>query len=176
MVKKLLILFSIGIITILSCDKANDLLKFDIEHSTSFEIQSSITPFDPPFPVPTPDITTNSEQKFENNNTKASLVKDVKLKELELDISDPPEKTFSFLKEVYIYISTDSTDEIMAASKTNIPKDAQQISLETTDKSLDKYLKSKTYNLRTEVVTREVLNQDITVDADLVFQVTADPL
>lgn len=176
MVKKLLIIFSIGIITILSCDKAKDLLKFEIEHSSSFEIQSSFTPFDPPFAVPTPDVTTNAEQKFENNNTNASLVKDIKLKSLDLDISDPADKTFSFLKEVYIYISTDSTDEILVASKTDIPKDAKEISLETTDKSLDKYVKSESYNLSTEIVTREVISKDITVDLDLVFQVTADPI
>ena len=159
-----------------SCDKVDELLTFEIDHSTQVTIENDVTPFDPPVSMPTPDITTNSEQSFENNNTNKDKVKDIKLKDMVLSIQDPPDETFSFLEEVYVYMSTNSSNEIQVASSTDIPEDAQSISLETTGKELDKYVKSDKYNVRTEVVTDEVITDDVTVDIDLTFVVTADPL
>ena len=45
-------------------------------------------------------VTTNSSAEFENNKTKASLVKDVKIRSLKLSITDPSDKTFTFLKSI----------------------------------------------------------------------------
>lgn len=174
--KKLGIILLLATITFFACDKVDELLTFEIEHSTDFTVQASVVPFDPPANMPTPDVTTNAEQKFENNNTSKDKVKDIKLNEVKLDVTDPADKTFSFLKEVYVYISTNSNDEMLVASKTDIPQNAKLVELETTDESLDKYVKSDSYNVRTEVVTREVVSQDVTVEIDMTFQVTADPL
>ncbi len=174
--KKIMILFLISLPLLFSCDKVDEALTFDIEHSTTVTVQGSVIPFDPPAGMPTPDVTTNSEQKFENNNTSKDKVKDIILKEAELEIQDPPSTTFSFLKEIYVYISTNSVNEIRVAWKTDIPKDVQTINLETTSESLDAYVKSDEYSVRTEVVTREVISQDVEIDMDLIFQVTADPL
>jgi len=82
--------------------------------------KKGIVPFSLPFEIPTPDITTNSEQELNNNNTKANLVKDVSLEELKLTIVSPSGKTFSFLKSVHIYISTNDDDEVELAYKDNI--------------------------------------------------------
>jgi hypothetical protein len=87
----------------------------------------------------TPEVTTNSSAEFENNNTKADLVKDVKLKELTLTITDPTAKTFSFLKSIHLYISTDSNDEIELAFKDDINSTSSTITLTTTAAKLDKY-------------------------------------
>lgn len=174
--KKLYIIFALGLLTVFGCDKADELLTFEIKHSSSVTVENNVVPFDPPMSMPTPPVTTNSEQKFSSNNTSKDKVKDIKLKELTLTITDPPSKTFSFLKEIYIYISTNSNNEMQIASKTDIPKDAQSIELKTTDKNLDEYVKAEEFDLRTEVVTRELISDDVTIDMDMVFEVTADPL
>jgi len=62
---------------IVSCSEVDKLLTFTISEETSFKINSGL-PFDSPFEVATPDVTTNSTTEFKNNNTKADLVKDVK--------------------------------------------------------------------------------------------------
>ena len=129
-----------------------------------------------PFEIPTPDITTNSEQELNNNNTKANLVKDVSLEELKLTIVSPSGKTFSFLKSVEIYISTNDDDEVLLADKNDIQSNAESIDLSTTDNKLDKYIKAESYKLRTKVVTRETLTQDIRIKINMKFKVTADPL
>lgn len=136
----------------------------------------STSPVSLPIEIPTPEVTTNSSQSFDNNNTRADLVKDVKLETLELTITNPVNKNFNFLKSIVIYISTDEQGEIELAKLDDIPANVSSILLETTNQKLDDYVKATRYALRTTVVTKEALTQDTEVRADVVFKVTAAPL
>lgn len=157
-----------------SCNVVDQLLTFTISNQTSFTISSGF-PLNVASEVLTPDVTTNSSAEFQNNNTKADLVKDVKLKELKLSITDPADKTFSFLKEVHLYISTDANDEIELAHLENINATTNVLNLTVTAEKLDKYIKAPSYKIRTKAVIKETLTKDITVKADMKFKVTADP-
>lgn len=166
----------IACITLLfSCNKIDDLLTFRIKHQNTIVLESSI-PIASPLEIITPDIETNSNQEFQNNNTRADLVKDVKLESLKLTITDPEDKTFSFLKSIKIYISADGVPEIELASQENINSTTNTLDLETTNEKLDPYVKASSYNLRTAVVTKETLTSDVSVRANLTFKVTAEPL
>jgi hypothetical protein len=162
-----LVLLAIG------CKKIEQLLTFHISDECTTTIQST-TPVNLPFEVPTPDVTTNSSQEFSNNNTKAGLVKDVKLDELKITITNPSAKTFSFLKSVHLYISTGSHDEIELAYLDNISSTTNTVNLITTQSKLDQYVKASGYKLRTSVVTRETLTQNTDVKINLRFKVTAN--
>ena len=124
----------------------------------------------------TPEVTTNSSQQFDNNNTAASLIKEIKLEELKLTVTNPGNKTFSFLKSIHIYISTNSSDEIELASLDNIASTSQSITLNATTQDLSKYVKASSYKLRTTVVTKETLTQPIDVRSDIKFKVKAGVL
>jgi hypothetical protein len=79
-------LLTIIFLSVLSyCSEVEDLLTFTISDETQFTVQST-SPLNLPIEIATPSVTTNSNQKFENNNTKADLVKDVKLTELKLTV------------------------------------------------------------------------------------------
>jgi hypothetical protein len=158
-----------------SCDEIDKLFTFSINHQVNFQIESS-APLNLPFEIATPDVTTNSNQSFKNNNTSSSLVKDVRLADLKLTVVDPADKTFSFLKSVTLYISTDQNNEIELASQTDIPTTATTITLIPTNAKLDTYVKADSYKLRTSIVTRETLTQTVEVKADLKFKVTAASL
>ena len=157
------------------CSKVDELLSFYIADQTSFQVEST-SPLDLPLEIATPDVTTNSSQKFENNNTTAALVKDVKLNELRLTVTNPSGKTFSFLKSVHIYISTDQSNEIEIAYMDNIPASVSTVTLTTTDQRLDTYVKASSYKLRTSIVTREALSQAVDIQVDLKFHVRAAPM
>lgn len=158
-----------------SCDKIDDLLTFTISDQTTFRMESTM-PLNLPIEIATPDITTNSNQKFQNNNTSADLVKNIKLEELELSVTNPAGKTFSFLKSVHIYISTTQSNEIELAYQDNIPLDATKVTLIPTRENLDQFIKASSYKLRTSVVMRETLTQAVDVKVDLKFKVTAETL
>ena len=170
--KTILTVLLIGIIFTVSCKK---LLTFEISDSTTTTIKNQL-PFDTPLNIPTPDVTTNSESEFEQNDTKVELVKEIILKRLALTITSPDGKTFSFLKSIEIYISADGEDETKIAWNNDVQSNAESIELETTTAALDKYVKKDKYKLRTTVVTRETLFEDVDIKIDFTFQVTADPL
>jgi hypothetical protein len=159
---------------IVSCSEVDKLLTFTISNQTTFKINSGL-PFNSPFDVPTPDVTTNSTSDFKNNNTNVDLVKDVKLQELKLSITSPDGKTFSFLKSVHMYISTNADDEIELAYQDDINATTNTLNLTCTTQRLDKYIKASSYKIRTKVITKETLTQETTVKADMKFRVTADP-
>ena len=170
--KGILSILIIGIILTVSCKK---LLTFDISDSTTTTIDANILPFQLPVELPTPDVTTNSENEFAQNDTKVELVKEIILKKLVLTITSPNDKTFSFLKSIEIYISADGEDEMKLAWNDDVQSDAKSIELETTNSALDKYVKKDKYKLRTKVVTKETLTQSVDIKIDFTFQVTADP-
>jgi hypothetical protein len=159
---------------VFSCSVVDKLLTFTISDEYSFEIPSAI-PVGFPLDVTTPDIPSSSSTEFENNKTNANLVKDVKLSELKLTITDPANKTFSFLKSIHVYISTDVNDEVELAYLEDINSTTNTISLTTTNNKLDKYIKASTYKLRIEAVTKEALTTDVSIKSEMKFKVTANP-
>jgi hypothetical protein len=166
----------IGVVTatlVSACKDVEKLLTFRIDDSTSIRIESS-SPLNLPLGIPTPAVTSNSQQQYENNNTSKNLVKDVKLEELKLTITDPPSKTFSFLKSIHVYISADQSDEIELASLENVSTGVNVVNLIPTKEKLDIYAKAPSYTLRTEVETDETLTQPVDIRVDLRFVVTAD--
>ena len=160
---------------LVSCKEVDDLLTFNISDRTTITIENSIG-VGLPLDIPTPDVSSDSQQQYENNNTHADLVKDVKLQELNLTITEPSGKNFSFLKSIRIFISTTQDNEIELASLDDISSSASVIALIPTQDKLDVYARASSYNLRTEVTTDETLTQSVDVQVDLKFRVTAETL
>lgn len=172
--KRIKTLQTLIVLIAFSCNEVDDLLTFAINDRTSITVASNASPITLPIDIPTPDVTTNSEQQYKNNNTAASLVKDVRLDELKLTITNPPTRTFSFLKSIRIYISSDQSGELELASAENIASNVNVLNLIPTQEKLDAYIKSPSYNLRTEVTTDEALAESVDIQVDLRFLVTAD--
>lgn len=168
---------SIGLFLLVfaSCEDVEKLLTFSVNHQVTVRIEST-SPLNIPIDIVTPDVATNSSQTFQNNNTAASHVKDIRLEKIDLTVSNPSGKTFSFLKSIKLYISTDQGNEIELASQDNIPATATTVTLTPTKEKLDTYVKASSYKLRTSVVTREALTQPVDIKSDLKFKVTAAPL
>ena len=167
-------LITLVVLFLASCSVVDQLLTFTVSNQTSFTIPSGF-PFNTASEIVTPDVTTNSSAEFQNNNTNADLVKDAKLKELKLSITAPTDKTFSFLKSIHLYISTDANDEVELAYLDNINSTSNVLNLTSTGAKLDKYIKAPSYKIRTQAVIKETLTKDITVKADMKFRVTAAP-
>ena len=159
---------------IFSCSVVDKLLTFTISKDATITIPKDL-PAGIPISGANEDIVTNSSVEFENNNTNANLVKDVRLKELVVTITNPTDKTFSFLKSIYIYISTDGSDEIQLAHQDNINSTTNTLTLIPTDAKLDKYVKASSFKLRTSATLKEATTEDITVKGDVKFNVTANP-
>lgn len=168
------ILFFLAISTLFTSCGKDGITAFDMDYSTSFTVQST-TGINTPLSLPTPDITTNSSAEFKKEGTSADLVKEVKLTSAKLTITSPSGKTFSFLKSVHIFISSNGLPEIEIAYADNVPN-TSAITLTTTGVLLDKYIKASSFKISAKIVTDETILQDITIRSDLLFHVKADLL
>lgn len=164
-----------AILLFVSCNAVDKLLTFNIYNQSSFTIDGGL-PINSPLDIFTPEVTTNSTVAFAGNGTRTDKVKDIQLQELKLTITNPSDKTFSFLKSAHIYISTNDNDEILLAYIDDVNTASNNINLLCIPQKLDHYIKSSSYRLRSKVVTRESLAGDVDVQVDTRFTVVADPL
>jgi hypothetical protein len=172
--KKALLLLPFLLLLCPGCKKIDQLLTFEISEAQDITIPASSL-LSIPIIAPVP-VTANSKQRFENNNTKAELVKDVRLTKLTLTIVDPAAENFDFLKSIRIYIGTDQNDKVLLASLDNVPTATSSIELLSENTKLDTYIKAPSYTLYTEVSLRSSVARELKVLAESRFRVTADPL
>lgn len=109
-----------------SCDKIKDALdeltKFEMEYNKSITISSTVN-INIPFDIITPEIESNSESTFESNNTHKDLIEEIKLIELNLELTSPEENDFGFIKSLEIYITAEGLEETKIAWIEDIPED-----------------------------------------------------
>lgn len=174
--KKLNIILTLLILTIISaCKKDKGLTEFDLKYQATFTIPSN-SPVDVPLPVPTPDVTTNSTSEFSNNGTTTSLVKEIKLKEITLTITNPSGQNFNFLKSAHIFIGADNLSDLEVAYIDPVPGNVTSLNLTTTGSLLDPYIKAPKFKLKATVVTKEIIIQNVTIKANIVARVKANLL
>lgn len=158
--------------TISSCDKVDDLTKFEIEYKSKVVIPAS-TGIDLPFNVFTPDMETNSESKFEVNDTRKDLIEEIKLTKLQLVIISPTDADFGFLNSVEVYISAEGLDEIKIAEKDVDENIGNTLDVNVFDIDLKEYIKKDAFNLRLNTVTDEAIGSDHEIDVNSTFFVDA---
>jgi hypothetical protein len=173
--KKIALLLSVLFFTLFSCTKdLEQLVTFNFNDSAEIVIKSGLG-VNTPISIPTPNIKSSSRSAFESNNTRVDLVKNVKLTRLVLTMDKPNNASFDLLKSIKIYIIAEGLEKKLIAHKTDIPTNVgKTLELETTEDNLDDYIKSESYGIETEVVTRKQYLSDLHIIADMGFRVTAD--
>ena len=171
----LLVLLAVSSLT--SCKKLLDeLLTFSFSTSSDFTIPGTIA-VNTPLSINTPEISASSSAEFGNNGTNPSLVKDVKLSKMSLTITSPSGQNFDFLSEIKIYINAEGLNEVLIASKTDIPDtEDNMLDLNTEDVALEEYIKKDKFSLRLDVKTDKTITQEVNITSNMTFSVTADPL
>ncbi|RKR07932.1 hypothetical protein CLV91_2693 [Maribacter vaceletii] len=170
--KKIVFLFC-ALIAFTSCDKLDDLTKFDMEFDTSVVIESAVN-VNLPFSVQSPDVETNSESEFEINDTRKDLIEDIRLKNLKLIITTPDDGDFTFLESLEVFISAEGLEDVKIASITEVPDTVgNTIDLETFDIDIKEYIKKDVFSLKLETVTDKVITEDYHIDVETVFFVDA---
>jgi len=159
--------------TAFGCNKIAQLTSFSVKDHSSTTIKST-TQLNLPFDVTTPDVTTESQNEYEGNNTAKNLVESIYLKELKLTITNPSSQSFNFLKDIEIYINANGKSEQLIASKYSIADDVGTILLlDPTDVNLKEYVSQDSYKLRLRVTTDKIISNDVSIDIDSKFSVKA---
>ena len=165
-----------AIILFSGCKKIDELTQFTMEYEQNVTIPSS-SAVDLPFVVVTPEMSTNAESTFSNNDTKKELIEEIRLTQMTLTLEAPSEEDFSFLKSIEISIDADGLDEIVIANKSEIPDNiGNKLELDVINKDLKEYIKKEAFRLRITTTTDELLSSDHEVKVYSAFFVDAKVL
>ncbi|QRM88661.1 hypothetical protein FG167_05255 [Lacinutrix sp. WUR7] len=171
--KRNLLLLFVPIILLLNCSAIDELTKFDLDYQTSYSIPSS-TLIDLPFDIQTPDMATESESTFENNDTRKDLIESIKLKTIKLTIDTPEDGNFNFLKEIHVYINAEGVEELEIANVFDLENtNSSTLQLQVTDQELKEFIKKDTFSLRVKTITDETINETHDITIDTKFRVDA---
>ena len=163
----------IVIMTITSCDKVDELTKFDVDYESNYTIAST-TIINTPFSIITPDITTNSTSTFENNNTRSDLVESIRLRSVRITLISPSDSNFDFLRSMRVFLDADDLEEVEVAFITDLEDDnVASLNLQLTNQELKEFIKKESFRLRVQTTTDQTLTQDHDIKIDCKFRVDA---
>lgn len=132
----------------LSCKKTKEevdkLTEFDIDYTTNLTVPSQTLALNVPVDFTTPDISTNSNNKFLENNTTKDLVSEIKLSKFKISVATG---NLDFLKSLNIYIKS-SSGETLIGSKTNIPNGIMETNLDLLDVNIKNFIVEPTMKFR----------------------------
>jgi len=167
--KNNLLLVFITFTLLSSCNAIDELTKFDLDYQTNFSVAST-TIINTPFNLFTPDVTTQSESSFENNNTHKDLIESIKLKKIRLTIDAPEDGNFNFLKEIHVFINAEGVEEVEIANIFGLEDTNSNIlDLDILGQELKVFIKKDSFNLRIETVTDQTISEthDITIETKI---------
>jgi len=173
MIRTLFILLTALSLTLfMSCETLDQFTQFDLDYTSKVTIPAS-TVVNLPVTLPTPPITTNVEERLENNSTREDLIEAIFLEEMNLEVVAPVGQSLDFLEEVTFLIRTDSLPEIELASATLPDTVGSTFALTPTDVDLQAYLKQNEIQLTTRIVTRKLVAQETDLEIYTRFLVDA---
>jgi len=162
--------------SLFACNALKKLGQFYIDYNEPVTYAANL-PINIPLTISSPDITTNSEQVFSNNDTRKDLITSIKLNQLTISVTSPAGQSLSFLKNVSIFLSTDSLAEVEIAHKDNVPGDVgTSMNLDINDVELRDYIKADKIKLRIAGTADQLVTKDINLNVYSKFFVQANLL
>ena len=165
--KKVISVFIVLVIVVfgLSCKK-NKTVEFDIDYTTTLSIPSTSITVNVPADFNSPEIPTNSKDKFTSEKTIQNLVDEIKLSRFDLSVANG---NLNFLKSLNIYLKTTGLGDVLIATKTVIPQNVASFGMDLQDVNIKEYIfKDKiqfrvTVTIQTGLAATQQLKMDQTV-------------
>ena len=165
--KKILAAFIVLSLVVLnlSCKKDKP-TEFDIDYTSTLTIPSTSITVNVPADFDSPEIPTNSKDKFTSEKTFQNLVDEIKLTKFDLSVANG---NLNFLKSLSIYLKTSGLGDVLIASKTSIPQGVSSLAMDLQDVNIKEYIfKDKiqfrvTVTIQTGLAAAQQLKMDRTV-------------
>ncbi len=168
--KKILILTFLFLI-VLSCEKIDDLTKFQLQYETNFIIPDNI-PEDTLVHLQETTLSILPDD-FQDNNTSKDLLEEVILKKITVNLDDANEN-FDFIKNLAIYIAADDLPKVRIAWKNSIPDgEGNSLELDTLQDNILAYFKKESIKVFIDVETEQATDHNIPATAVFDFEINA---
>ena len=126
--------------------------------------------------ITSPDIPTNVAAQLKANNTSPNLVQSIMLQTMTLTITAPPAQTFAFIKDIQVFILTDSLPAVEIANQYNINSTSDTLNMNVDATELKPYLLSNSFRMKFIVTSGQATTQSMTLNAYLKFKFEANLL
>lgn len=137
----------------ISCKK-NKITEFDIDYSSTLTIPSSSITVNVPADFTTPDINTDSKNKFTSEKTVQNLVDEIKMTKFDLSVANG---NLNFLKSLSVYIKTSDLGDVLIATKTSIPQNVSSFGMDLQDVNIKEYIFNDKIQFRVTVTIQTAL-------------------
>lgn len=158
-----------------SCEKGNlGVVTFDVTQDGEFTYPPNNGILDL-LEATTPAISSSWKGQFQNNNTDADKLQEMKLKTSELTITKPGGQTWKFLKSMEVWIKADGLQDTKIAYNDNIDENiGQTLTLTPIDVDLKPFAQKDQFQLTIKTKARETTSEEIDGNIHMVFKVKAD--
>ena len=157
----------------IGCKAIDELTFFDIDYNYTFTLPA-FNGLVIPEEIESNDVENNTENTFDNNDTRKDLVERATLQKFNVRITEPTDGSFNFVNKVEIFVKTSELSEKLIAWKYDIPQDiGNYIELDTTSDDLKKYLTSNTIKVRLKTISNGPITEDHTMDLEASVEVDA---
>lgn len=153
----------------LSCKK-NKVIEFDIDYTTTLAIPSSSITVNVPADFNTPDINTDSKNKFISEKTVQNLVDEIKMTRFDISVASG---NLNFLKSLNIYLKTSGLGDILIATKTVIPQNVSSFGMDLQDVNVKEYIFNDKIQFRVAVTIQTGLTATQQLKMDQTVRVKA---
>ncbi len=187
MKKTLSIISFAGLIFAIGCAKLKSLTTINIDlptYTNQIYLPSVYDTLTSHFPaggvqisLPALPIVTNSQQYISTYNTTVKDITSISVKQATLQMVSPSGAYFDYLDSISIYMSATNLPTVLFASKTNIPKGQNILTLDVAaDTALKSYFLKDTIYMQTNAHFNNVPPASSVVESKITFHMVANPL
>jgi hypothetical protein len=157
--------------TILSCNNDED-TQFVLNYSEEFVLPATLG-IEYAISTDSIAIETDSDEKFNDNETKASLINEALITTLQVSLTGPTGKDLQYVDQMSIYMSATGLDEILIGTIDEADEGDVLLTLDTRDTDVQEYLKATSVSFRIEFTSDDFASQDRNCLLNVRFSVDA---
>lgn len=151
-----------------SCKKKP--VEFDINYTNTVTIPATAVSINVPADFDSPEISTDSKNKFSSHNTARELIDEIKMTKFDLSVANG---NLDFLKSLKIYLKTSELGDILIASKTNIPQGVTSLAMDLQDVNIKEYIFKDKIQFRVNVTIKTGMTDTQQIKMDQTVHVKA---
>lgn len=156
-----------------SCEKDLLYTNFSINRTNDFKVPPLTQPIR--LPEGSDTMSLEGDKEFEINDTRLDQVEHLSAGEVDFYILKPESRTFSFIKDIQLYVEAEGLPRKLVAERNNVPDDVgRRLEMKTKeDVDLTPYAKKETFTIVYGGSTDETTDSETKVEIDYVFDVRA---
>jgi len=174
MKKLFLALPLLALLTGSSCKKVDEITEFDLNYSTDQAIPGSSVSTSATVDFVSPDIPTQSSEKFAAQGTAKEYIDEIKL--TKFTMSSNTLGNFDYLRSVSVFMKAEGLDEVLIASKNPVPKGTRYVQMDPTGANIKQHIFKDKIQLRISLTVDSLPAKDQSIKLEQTLRVKGKKL